>query len=127
MSEAGVIKQDNLGASKIALVYGQMNEPPGARLRVALSALAVTEYFRDEKNWWAIIPAGVMTAIAIVATLGIAGWIQDAETSGVSNAILMGGLAATFAVLPVSARAADTCALVSRADASALLGQPRRA
>src|SRR5262245_3002167 len=36
--------------SKIGLVYGQMNEPPGARLRVALSALAVTEYFRDEKN-----------------------------------------------------------------------------
>src|SRR5215831_9124410 len=35
--------------SKIALVYGQMNEPPGARLRVALSGLAVTEYFRDEK------------------------------------------------------------------------------
>ena len=36
--------------SKIGLVYGQMNEPPGARLRVALSALAVTEYFRDEKS-----------------------------------------------------------------------------
>jgi F-type H+-transporting ATPase subunit beta len=50
MSEAGVIKQDNLGASKIALVYGQMNEPPGARLRVALSGLAMTEYFRDEMN-----------------------------------------------------------------------------
>ena len=50
MSEAGVIKQDNLGASKIALVYGQMNEPPGARLRVALAGLAMTEYFRDEKN-----------------------------------------------------------------------------
>ena len=50
MSEAGVIKQDDLGASKIALVYGQMNEPPGARLRVALSGLAITEYFRDEKN-----------------------------------------------------------------------------
>jgi len=50
MSEAGVINQDNLGASKIALVYGQMNEPPGARLRVALSGLAITEYFRDEKN-----------------------------------------------------------------------------
>src|SRR5215204_1747632 len=40
MSTAGVIDQNNLGASKIALVYGQMNEPPGARLRVALSALA---------------------------------------------------------------------------------------
>ncbi len=50
MSASGVIKQDDLGASKIALVYGQMNEPPGARLRVALSGLAVTEYFRDEKN-----------------------------------------------------------------------------
>ena len=36
--------------SRIGLLYGQMNEPPGARLRVALSALAVTEYFRDEKN-----------------------------------------------------------------------------
>ena len=50
MSEAGVINQKNLSESKIALVYGQMNEPPGARLRVALSALAMTEYFRDEKN-----------------------------------------------------------------------------
>jgi len=50
MSEAGVINQENLGASKIALVYGQMNEPPGARLRVALSGLAMTEYFRDEKH-----------------------------------------------------------------------------
>jgi F-type H+-transporting ATPase subunit beta len=50
MSEAGVIKTDDLSKSKIALVYGQMNEPPGARLRVALSGLAITEYFRDEKN-----------------------------------------------------------------------------
>src|SRR5512138_961687 len=50
MSEAGVINQKDLGKSKIALVYGQMNEPPGARLRVALSGLAITEYFRDEKN-----------------------------------------------------------------------------
>jgi F-type H+-transporting ATPase subunit beta len=50
MSEADVIKQKNLSESKIALVYGQMNEPPGARLRVALSGLAITEYFRDEKN-----------------------------------------------------------------------------
>jgi F-type H+-transporting ATPase subunit beta len=66
MIEAGVIKVEKdekghpkigedglpilLPGSKIGLVYGQMNEPPGARLRVALSALAVTEYFRDEKN-----------------------------------------------------------------------------
>jgi F-type H+-transporting ATPase subunit beta len=50
MCESGVIKTDDLSASKIALVYGQMNEPPGARLRVALAGLAITEYFRDEKN-----------------------------------------------------------------------------
>ena len=50
MSAAGVINQKDLKSSKIALVYGQMNEPPGARLRVALSGLAITEYFRDEKN-----------------------------------------------------------------------------
>ena len=50
MSEAGVINQKDISKSKIALVYGQMNEPPGARLRVGLSALAMAEYFRDEKN-----------------------------------------------------------------------------
>ncbi len=50
MSEAGVINQKDLSKSKVALVYGQMNEPPGARLRVGLSGLAITEYFRDEKN-----------------------------------------------------------------------------
>ena len=66
MAEADVIKceKDDKGhlkrgpnglpilkpGSRIGLVYGQMNEPPGASLRVALSALAVTEYFRDEKN-----------------------------------------------------------------------------
>jgi F-type H+-transporting ATPase subunit beta len=50
MSEAGVINQQDLSKSKIALVYGQMNEPPGARLRVGLSGLAITEYFRDDKN-----------------------------------------------------------------------------
>ncbi len=50
MSDAGVINQEDLSKSKVALVFGQMNEPPGARLRVALSGLAITEYFRDEKN-----------------------------------------------------------------------------
>src|SRR5271157_2714543 len=50
MCDAGVIKPDKLDESKIALIYGQMNEPPGARLRVALSGLAITEYFRDEKS-----------------------------------------------------------------------------
>jgi len=50
MSESGVIDQKDISKSKVALVYGQMNEPPGARMRVALTGLAMTEYFRDEKN-----------------------------------------------------------------------------
>jgi F-type H+-transporting ATPase subunit beta len=47
MTESGVIKPGDFANSKCALVYGQMTEPPGARLRVALSALTVAEYFRD--------------------------------------------------------------------------------
>ncbi|MCK0141777.1 F0F1 ATP synthase subunit beta [Aliiroseovarius sp. F20344] len=48
MIESGVIVPDNLEESKIALVYGQMNEPPGARMRVALSGLTLAEQFRDD-------------------------------------------------------------------------------
>merc|ERR1712166_1084442 len=47
MKESKVIKEDNLGESKVALCYGQMNEPPGARMRVGLTALTMAEYFRD--------------------------------------------------------------------------------
>jgi len=49
MIESGVIKLDN-NESKAALVYGQMNEPPGARARVGLTGLTLAEYFRDEEN-----------------------------------------------------------------------------
>lgn len=47
MIDSGVINKDDLEKSKVALVYGQMNEPPGARARVALTGLTVAEYFRD--------------------------------------------------------------------------------
>ncbi len=50
MSDSKVIVQEDLSKSKVALVYGQMNEPPGARMRVGLTALTMAEYFRDEKN-----------------------------------------------------------------------------
>ena len=50
MSDAGVIDQNDISKSKVALVYGQMNEPPGARMRVGLSSLTMAEYFRDEMN-----------------------------------------------------------------------------
>src|SRR2546421_8388585 len=48
MMESGVIQKDNLPESKVAMVFGQMNEPPGNRLRVALTGLTMAEYFRDE-------------------------------------------------------------------------------
>ncbi len=49
MMESGIIKTDGPG-SKVALIYGQMNEPPGARARVGLTGLTVAEYFRDEEG-----------------------------------------------------------------------------
>ena len=50
MMESGVINIDNLSESKVALVYGQMNEPPGARARVALTGLTLAEQFRDQSG-----------------------------------------------------------------------------
>src|SRR5207247_7267512 len=50
MKESKVIDPDDFTKSKAALVYGQMNEPPGARLRVGLTALTIAEYFRDEER-----------------------------------------------------------------------------
>jgi F-type H+-transporting ATPase subunit beta len=50
MIESNVIKPDNLSESKVALVYGQMNEPPGARARVALTGLTLAEQFRDQSG-----------------------------------------------------------------------------
>ncbi|MFS7912239.1 ATP synthase subunit beta [Helianthus anomalus] len=47
IKESGVINEQNIAESKVALVYGQMNEPPGARMRVGLTALTMAEYFRD--------------------------------------------------------------------------------
>ncbi len=50
MQEAGIVNPDDYTKSKVALVYGQMTEPPGARLRVGLTGLTVAEYFRDEEG-----------------------------------------------------------------------------
>jgi F-type H+-transporting ATPase subunit beta len=50
MQESGIVDPHDFNKSKVALVYGQMTEPPGARLRVGLTGLTVAEYFRDEQN-----------------------------------------------------------------------------
>jgi hypothetical protein len=71
----------------------------GAVFLFAIALPFFVVYFRSMENWWAIIPAGVMTTLTIITTLAIAGWIKDTQTGGYSNAILMGGLAATFAVV----------------------------
>jgi len=68
MQETQVIQLD--GESKVALVFGQMNEPPGARARVALTGLTVAEYFRDEEGqdgqfgfcWTGSPPANINSA-----------------------------------------------------------------
>lgn len=56
-------------------------------------------YFRSPANWWAIIPAGTLTVVAIIAGLAIAGFIRNESQGGYVNAFMMGGLAATFAVV----------------------------
>lgn len=56
-------------------------------------------YFRSAQNWWAIIPAGVLTTISIIAALAIAGLIRNVNQGGYANALMMGGLAVTFAVV----------------------------
>lgn len=69
---------------------------------VFLFAVAVpffVVYFRSPQNWWAIIPAGAVTVVAVLAALAISGWIRGANEGGYANALLMGGLAATFAVV----------------------------
>jgi hypothetical protein len=66
-------------------------------LAVALPFFIV--YFRSLENWWAIIPAGSLTVIAIIAAAAIAGLINDERQGGYVNAFMMAGLAATFAVV----------------------------
>ena len=56
-------------------------------------------YFRSNENWWAIIPAGVMTTLSIIAGLAIAGLIRNENQGGYANALVMAGLALTFAVV----------------------------
>ena len=57
MVDSKVIVPESLPDSKVSLIYGQMNEPPGARMRVGLSALTVAEYFREDLQQDVHVPA----------------------------------------------------------------------
>lgn len=87
----------SLGPMLAAL--GEMAPYFGSVVLFAIALPFFVVYFRTPENWWAIIPAGALTVVGVVATLAIAGVITDATSGGYVNALLMGGLAATFAVL----------------------------
>jgi hypothetical protein len=89
-----------LSLAPILAATGEMAPYFGSVVLFAIALPFYVVYFRSwENNWWAIIPAGALTAVGVVATLAIAGLITNATSGGLVNALLMGGLAATFAVL----------------------------
>jgi len=71
----------------------------GSVFLFAVALLFFIVYLRSAENWWAIIPAGVLTVLALIAGFAVAGWIRNESQGGYANALLMGGLAVTFAVV----------------------------
>ena len=90
------------GVVSIAPMLSAFGDAAGYFGSVFLFAVALPFYilyFRSAENWWAIIPAGVLSVVGVVVTLAIAGLIDDQIAGGYVGAFLMGGLAATFAVV----------------------------
>jgi hypothetical protein len=86
-------------APALALFSGDAAAYFGPVFLLAVGLPFFIVYFRDDKNWWAIIPAGVMTILAVIATLAIAGWITGEVQGRFVGAFLMIGLAVVFAVV----------------------------
>ncbi|MBK9925246.1 MAG: hypothetical protein IPP66_08125 [Anaerolineales bacterium] len=78
---------------------GELAAYYGAIFLLAVALPFFIVYFRSIKNWWAIIPAGVMTTLAVITGAAIAGWIKNEDQGGYVTAVLLGGFAATFAVV----------------------------
>lgn len=88
-----------LGIAPLMSTGGRDADFYGAIFLFAVALPFFVVYFRSPTHWWAIIPAGAVTAVAVVAALAIAGWIRNEVQGGYANALLMSGLAATFAVV----------------------------
>jgi hypothetical protein len=88
-----------LGIAPLMAIGGRAAAYFGPVFLFAVALPFFVVYFRSLQNWWAIIPAGVLTVLAVIAALAISGWIRNANEGGYANALLMGGLAATFAVV----------------------------
>lgn len=93
-----------LGIAPLMSIGGRDAEYFGPIFLFAVALPFFYVYLRSGQNWWAIIPAGTMSVLAIIAALAIAGFINEGGTGGFIsagqvNALLMAGLAATFAVL----------------------------
>jgi hypothetical protein len=89
-----------LSLAPLMSIGGRKAEYFGALIFFAVALPFFVVYFRQpDNNWWAIIPAGVLSTLGVVTALAIAGLINSATSGGYANALLMGGLAATFAVL----------------------------
>jgi hypothetical protein len=103
--------QSRLWALIVAYVFGVLSIAPmlaagddiaayfGSVFLFAVALPFFYLYFRSAANWWAIIPAGALTVVGVVATLAIAGFINDGTSGGYVNAFMMAGLAVVFGVL----------------------------
>ena len=88
-----------LSIAPMLAAFGNVAAYFGSVFLLAIALPFYVLYFRSAQDWWAIIPAGVMTVLSVITTAAIAGFINDAASGGYVNAFLMAGLAATFAVV----------------------------
>ncbi len=88
-----------LSIAPMLAAFDEMAAYFGAVFLFAVALPFFILYFRSMENWWAIIPAGALSVVGVIAAVAIAGLINNATSGGYVNAFMMGGLAVTFAVV----------------------------